>query len=210
MSSSLQEETLNIINELDLTTVLVESKDKEESLPSVIIDNVKALEEATNYLLNKGLNNIAYVGAKKESMNAWGDRYIGYEKALNEKGLNVDEDLVYTKGLKVKTGYEAIEYFENSKKNYEAVVCASDEIAMGVINALRERGKKVPEDVSVIGFNDNAVSSVFYPKITTIKQPSYDMGSVAMRMLIKMLNKKELEESQYVLDYQLIERESCK
>ena len=119
-------------------------------------------------------------------MNAWGDRYIGYEKALNEKGINVDEDLVYTKGLKVKTGYEAIEYFENSKKNYEAVVCASDEIAMGVINALRERGKRVPEDVSVIGFNDNAVSSVFYPKITTIKQPSYDMGSVAMRMLIKL------------------------
>ena len=63
---------------------------------------------------------------------------------------------------------------------------------------------------SVIGFNDNIMSSVFYPKITTIKQPSYDMGSVAMRMLIKMLNKRELDESQFVLDYTLIERDSCK
>lgn len=210
MSSSLQEETLDIINELDLTTVLVETKDKEESLPSVTIDNVKASKEATKYLLNKGLSKIAFAGTKKDSMNAWGDRYIGYEEALKEKGFNVDESLVYSGALKVKSGYEAIEYFENSNKEYDAIICASDEIAMGVINALRDKGKKVPEDVSVIGFNDNFMSSVFYPKITTIKQPSYDMGSVAMRMLIKMLNKRELDESQFVLDYTLIERESCR
>lgn len=209
MSSSLQEETLDIINELDLKTVLVESKDKEERLPSVTIDNIKAEEEATNYLLNHGATKVAYVGVDKNRMNAWGDRYIGYENALINKGLNLDNDLIYTNGLKVKAGYEAIEYFENTGKEYDAVVCASDEIAMGVINALREHGKKVPGNVSVIGFNDNGVSSVFYPKITTIKQPSYDMGSVAMRMLIKILNKKELEESQFVLDYKLIERESC-
>lgn len=210
MSSSLQEETLDIINELNLTTVLVETKDKEESLPSVTIDNAKAAKEVTNYLLNKGLSKIAFAGAKRDNMNAWGDRYIGYEEALKEKGLNVDEDLVYAGGLKVKSGYEAVNHFEDSNKSYDAVVCASDEIAMGVINALREKGKKVPEDVSVVGFNDNMMSSVFYPKITTIKQPSYDMGSVAMRMLIKMLSKRELDESQFVLDYALIERDSCK
>lgn len=210
MSSSLQEETLDIINELDLTTVLVETKDKEESLPSVTIDNVKASKEATNYLLDKGLTKIAFAGTKKDNMNAWGDRYIGYEEALNEKGIGVDESLVYSGELKVKSGYNAIQQFEKSNKEYDAVICASDEIAMGVINALRDNGKKVPEDVSVIGFNDNIMSSVFYPKITTIKQPSYDMGSVAMRMLIKMLNKRELDESQFVLDYTLIERDSCK
>lgn len=210
MSSSLQEETLDIINELNLTTVLVETKDKEESLPSVTIDNTKASNEITSYLLNKGLSKIAFAGAKRENMNAWEDRYIGYEEALKNKGVEVDEALVYAGGLKVKSGYEAVEYFENSNKEYDAVVCASDEIAMGVINALREKGKKVPEDVSVVGFNDNIMSSVFYPKITTIKQPSYDMGSVAMRMLIKMLSKRELDESQFVLNYELIERDSCK
>jgi LacI family transcriptional regulator len=64
--------------------------------------------------------------------------------------------------------------------------------------------------ISVIGFNDNDVASCFYPKITTVRQPSYDMGSVAMRMLIKILNNKPLEQDQYVLDYDLIQRESCK
>ncbi|AYE34406.1 LacI family DNA-binding transcriptional regulator [Clostridium septicum] len=210
MSSSLHDEILDIINELDLKTVLVETKDKDGTLPSVTIDNIKATYESTNYLFNKGLKNIAFVGARKDSMNAWGDRYIGYENALNDKGLKIDEELVFTETLKVTTGYDAIESFESLNKEYDAVVCASDEIAMGVINGLRDHGKKVPEDVSVIGFNDNAVASVFYPKITTINQPSYDMGSVAMRMLIKLLAKKEVEEAQYVLDYNLVERESCK
>lgn len=210
MSSSLQEETLEIINELNVTTVLVETKDKEERLPSVTIDNIKAVKEATEYLLNNGMKKIAFAGAKRDNMNAWRDRYIGYENALKENGISIDEDLIYAEGLKVKSGYEAVQYFESSKKDYDAVVCASDEIAMGVINALRDNGKRVPEDVSVIGFNDNIMSSVFYPKITTVKQPSYDMGSVAMRMLIKLLNKKEVEESQFVLDYLLVERDSCK
>ena len=158
MSSSLQEETLDIINELDLTTVLVETKDKEESLPSVTIDNIKASKEATNYLLDKGLSKIAFAGTKKDNMNAWGERYIGYEEALNEKNINVDESLVYSGGLKVNSGYDAVQQFENSNKEYDAVICASDEIAMGVINALRDKGKTVPEDVSVIGFNDNIMS----------------------------------------------------
>lgn len=210
MSSSLQDEILDIINELDLKTVLVETNDKEGTLPSVTIDNIKATYEATNYLLNKDLKNIAFAGVKKDTMNAWGDRYIGYENALTDKSMKIDEELVFTGNLKVKTGYDAVEKFESLNKKYDAVVCASDEIAMGVINGLREHGKNVPEDVSVIGFNDNAVASVFYPKITTINQPSYDMGSVAMRMLIKLLNKKEIDEAQYVLDYSLVERDSCK
>lgn len=210
MSSCLEEETLDIINELDLKTVLAESKDKEGRLPSVIIDNFQASYDSTKSMIDKGMKNIAFVGVSKSSANAWGDRHAGYEKALEENGLSIDTELTFFKDLKVKTGYKAVEEFMKSNKKFDAVVCASDEIAMGVINALREKNISVPEDVSVIGFNDNAVASYFYPKITTVRQPSYDMGSVAMRMLIKILNNKPLDEDQYVLNYRLIQRESCK
>ena len=210
MSSSLEEETLDIINELDLKTVLAESKDREGRLPSVIIDNVKATYDVTKSLIDRGLKNIAFVGVNKGAINAWGDRHLGYEKALQENGLKSDEDLEFFKDLKVKSGYKAVEKFLESGKKFDGVVCSSDEIAIGVINALREKGIRVPEDVSVIGFNDNAVSSYFYPKITTVRQPSYDMGSVAMRMLIKILNNKPIEQDQYVLDYKIINRESTK
>jgi LacI family transcriptional regulator len=127
---------------------------------------------------------------------------------MKEAGIPIDPELVYFDSIKVKSGYEGIQKFLKQNKKLKGVVCASDDIAMGAINSLRDNGLKIPEDVSVIGFNDNFAASIFYPKITTVSQPTYDMGSVAMRMLIKLLNKKELEEPHYVLEHQLIERES--
>lgn len=208
MSSSLNEEILDLINELDLKTVLVETRDKDGALPSVTIDNVKASFDSANFLINKGLKNIAFIGTEKDSMNAWGDRYTGYEAAMKDAKLNIDSDLVYLNSIKIKTGYEGVTNFIKSGKKFDGIVCASDDIAMGAINALRDNGLEVPKDVSVVGFNDNFAASIFYPKITTISQPTYDMGSVAMRILIKILGQKPLDESQYVLEHQLIERDS--
>ena len=210
MSSSLSNEILDLINELDLKTVLVETKDKDGLLPSVTIDNVKGCYDSTKLLIDKGLKNIAFIGTDKDTMNAWGDRYLGYEKAMKEAGLTIDPELVYFSSIKVKTGYEGINQFLENGKKFDGVICASDDIAMGAINALRDNGKEVPKDVSVVGFNDNFAASIFYPKITTISQPSYDMGSVAMRMLIKLLTNKPLEKGHFVLDYRLIERDSTK
>ena len=95
MSSSLEEETLNIINELDLKTVLVETKDNEGKLPSVYIDNIEATYEATKHLLDKGIKNIAFIGVDKSSANAWGDRYIGYKKALNKSTFYIRIFFIY-------------------------------------------------------------------------------------------------------------------
>ena len=210
MSSSFSEEILKLINELNLNTILVESKDSENRLPSVTIDNVGATYEATKYLIDKGIRDLAFIGVEADNTNAWGERYLGFKKALDDNNIDLDEDLVFLDTMKVKSGYEAVDKFIQSKKKFAGIVCASDEIAMGAINELREKGINVPNDVSVIGFNNNAVSSIFYPKLTTISQPSYDMGSVAMRMLIKLLTKQELEQSNYVLDYRFIERDSTK
>lgn len=210
ISSSLNEEILDLINELDLKTVLVETKDKDGRLPSVTIDNISASYEGTKYLIDLGLKNLAFIGVNGENMNAWGERYIGFVNALKDAGLEVDEELCYFKNLTVKTGYQAIQRFTENNKKFDGIVCASDEIAMGAINALREKGVRVPEDVSVIGFNNNILGEIFYPKLTTISQPSYDMGSVAVRMLIKILNKRELDNPNYVLNYEIIKRESTK
>lgn len=210
ISSSLNEEILDLINELDLKTVLVETKDKNGRLPSVTIDNISASYEGTKYLIDLGLKNLAFIGVNGENMNAWGERYIGFVNALKDAGLESDEELCYFKNLTVKTGYQAIQRFTENNKKFDGIVCASDEIAMGAINALREKGIRVPEDVSVIGFNNNILGEIFYPKLTTISQPSYDMGSVAVRMLIKILNKRELDNPNYILNYEIIQRESTK
>lgn len=210
MSASLDEEVIALIKELQLPVVLVETRDEKADFPSVTIDNKKASKEAVEYLLNKGNKNVAYIGARAGAFNASAERYVGYRTALEDQGMAVDEDLVHLAGLKTKDGNEGMQKVLETGKKFDAVFCASDEIAMGAVNVLRENGVRVPEDVDVMGFGNIYTSSVFYPKLTTVSQPLYDMGSFGMRMLIKLINKQPLENDHYELSYRIIERDSCK
>jgi LacI family transcriptional regulator len=209
MSSSLEPEIVELIKELEIPTVLIETIDKEKTFPSVSIDNREAAYDAVTYLLNKGNKKIAYIGIHKDAVNANAARYFGYEDALKEQGIEIDENLLHFGEIKAKEGYDGIIEIL-SKTEVDAVFCTTDELAMGVINALRDKGIKVPEDVDVVGFENIYTAALFYPRLTTVSQPMYDMGSVGMRMLIKIANKKELEEKNYILPYEIIERDSCK
>lgn len=208
MSNSLEPSILDLIKKLQMAMVLVETTDKENSFPSVTIDNRKAAYDAVNYLIKKGNKKIAYIGTHEDAVNASAVRFAGYKDALEENKIEIDSSLIYFGGLKALDGYEAVQKIHG--KGVDAIFCAGDEVAMGAINALREKGIKVPEDVDVVGFDDIYSAAIFYPKLTTVAQPMYDMGSVAMRMLIKIIDKKELEDDHFVLPYQLIERDSCK
>jgi len=210
MSNSIEHNIIDLIKELQLPTVLVETTDAEGIFPSVTIDNVMAAADAVKYLANKGNKKIAYVGTTIEKVNALSKRYEGYTKGLTEMGITLDEDLVYFGGVKARGGYAGINTILDKGAEIDAVFCASDEIAMGVINALRDRSIKVPEDIDVMGFDDIYSASVFYPKLTTVAQPMYDMGSVSMRMLIKAINNLKVEEEHFVLPYRIVERDSCK
>lgn len=209
MSSSLDDEIISLIDEIQMKTVLIETKAPGNKFPSVTIDNIKAAYDATKYLIDKGNKKIAYIGIKKDKSNAVSLRYDGYLRALKENDIELDKKITYFDGMKVSDGYNGVNVILESSE-IDSVFCASDEIAMGAINALRDKGIKVPEDIDVIGFNDIDLASIFYPKITTISQPMYDMGSVGMRMLIKNINKKPLDEDQYLLNYHLVERDSVK
>lgn len=207
MSSSLDPEILQYIQDLKMKTVLVETSDDDKLLPSVTIDNRQAAKDAVNLLLSKGLKRIAYIGIKKDRKNAWARRYYGYEDALTEAGIEIDPELTFYGELKAQTGYKGINSILG-KTDVDAVFCGSDEIAMGVINGLRDKNLRVPEDVSVMGFNDIYEASIFYPKISTVAQPLYDMGSSSMRILIKKLRKEPVDQEHIVWPYQIIERDS--
>jgi len=209
MSNSLEPEIISLLHNQQIPTVLVETRDKDHTFPSVTIDNEKAAFEAVSHLIAKGDKKIAYFGSAPEYINASANRYLGYKAALEKNGIPYDDKVVKFGGLKAKDGYETMLELISVAK-FDSVFCSSDELAMGVINALRENNIKVPQDVDVIGFDNIYVSSLFYPKLTTVEQPMYDMGSVGMRMLIKIINKKKLEEEHIVLDHLLIERDSCK
>jgi len=128
---------------------------------------------------------------------------------LEKNGIAIDENRICFCGSKAKDGYSCMGKILEAGE-VDAVFCTGDEIAMGAINCLRENGIKVPEQVDVMGFDNVYFSAIFYPKLTTVAQPMYDMGSVGMRMLIKKINNEEPEAKNYVLDHEIIERDSCK
>ncbi|MBV4418803.1 LacI family transcriptional regulator [Clostridium tyrobutyricum] len=209
MSASLEPSILELIKQLQLTMVLVETANDNEDIPSVTIDNKKAAYDGVNYLIERGNKKVAYIGAHEDEENASAVRYIGYKEALKDNNFSIDDNITCFGGLKAKDGYEGMNQILD-KQSIDSVFCCSDEVAMGAINALRDRNIRVPEDVDVIGFGNIYSASVFYPKITTVAQPMYDMGSVGMRMLIKLINKQKVENTKYVLNHELIKRDSCK
>lgn len=90
----------------------------------------------------------------------------------------------------------------------QAAFVTGDEAAIGAINAACDKGYKVPEDISIAGFNDVKIAKMYRPKLTTVYQPLYDMGAVAMRMVIKLINKEPIESKKIELPYRIVERES--
>ncbi|CAG7839148.1 LacI family transcriptional regulator [Clostridium botulinum C] len=212
ISNSLEERTIKTIKDTNMPLVLIETNGRETEFPSVIIDNKSAAIDAVNYLLKKGNKRIAYIGISDDVINASAIRHEGYIEGLSQNNIPYDKDITFfcKYSLKAEDGYEAMNNILEKTTDIDAVFCVNDEIAMGAINALRDKGIKVPEDVDVMGFNDTHGAEFFYPRLTTIAQPLYDMGSVATRMLIKKINNEPLDKELFVLPYELIERDSCK
>ncbi len=208
MSNALEGDIKNLISTIEVPTVLVDTLDSEKKIPSVGIDNYSASYDAVKHLIEKGNKKIAYIGYHEEKSSNYSRLYKGYKKAMEEFST-FDSSLVHFGALKAEDGYKGItEILEVAE--IDGVFCASDEVAMGAINALRERGIAVPEKVDVMGFDDIALASIYYPKLTTVAKPLYDMGSVGMRLLIKIINKLPTEEGNFILPYNIIERDSCK
>ncbi len=110
----------------------------------------------------------------------------------------------------MNNGYEYIQKKIKGGISFDGVFCTCDELAIGAMDALRENGVNIPQECEVIGFNNILMSSAFSPKLTTIDTASYDLGSIGMRTLIKIINNEQIDGFNYVVPYNLIERESTR
>lgn len=106
------------------------------------------------------------------------------------------------------SGIEAADHFLSLDNKPTAIFVASDEMALGVIHGVQDKGLNVPEDVEVFGFNNTRIATMVRPTLSTIVQPMYDIGAVAMRLLTKYMNKEEVSEKKVVLPHRIIQRDS--
>ncbi len=176
-------------------------------LPLVSINNRAAGEEATNYLIGLGHKKIAVITGSTESPSAV-ERLKGYLAALKTIGINRDNDLIKYGNYTIESGEENTKQLLALTDRPSAIFCFSDEIAMGCLAALKNSGLKVPEDISVMGFDDIRFARFFDPPLTTIAQPVEEIGKHCISLLHEKLTDKDAKPEDVILPHKLVVRSS--
>lgn len=180
---------------------------KDKNVTSVYIDNVQAASTAVNHLITLGHRDIAFISGPS-SRPICADREHGYKLALREAGLRVSPSLIVSGDFSFEAGARGVETLVASKQKFTALFCANDEMAIAAMVTLKMHGMRVPEDVSVVGFDDIRFARYCDPTLTTIAQPKNQLGGEAMTMLIEALNGGEVSPRKRVLPTELVIRRS--
>ena len=177
----------------------------------VIIDNTYAAKVATQHLIDQGCKRIAHF-AGAQHRNVYRNRRMGYEQALKENGLEVDPDLIINVyNLSAKDGYKATEHLLKMKNPPDGIFAPNDTSAVSAIKCAKKMGVRVPDDLAIIGFNDDPICTIVEPELSTISHPGIEMGQIATTQLLKAKDHSEVEKSSIVkLKTELIVRESSR
>lgn len=188
--------------------ILAGAIDPSAQIGSVNIDYVEATQTATKQLIATGNKRIALVtGGLKQPINSQ-YRLKGYQTALNDASIPYDKNLVfeteysYDAGLKIWSQIKAADA--------TAAMVGDDELAIGILDGALDDGVKIPEDFELITSNNTKLTKMVRPQLTSISQPLYDIGAVAMRLLTKVMNKEEVNDNTILLPYGIVDRGSTK
>lgn len=208
MGSQLSDKVLAAIRATGIPVVLAGSVDKDRQLPSVNIDYKMAFSEVTERFLKSGYDRVALVTGSADRAIDVDYRRAGYEAALLEAGKKLDEELVFSGARSYEDGLTLAKVIRDVGAN--AALVYDDEVALGVLNGLQDEGLKVPDDFEIVSANNTTFTLVARPELSSIDQPKYDIGAVAMRMLTKLMDKQDLGEEQILLPYTMVNRSSTK
>ena len=173
----------------DTPSVMVARRDAGCEDRCVYIDNKEAAKVATNHLIEMGHKKIAHIMGDPTHRDAV-DRYAGYKEAMAEAGLDASDDLFAQGDFEAVSGESAMETLLEKGTDVTAVFAANDQMALGARLTLFRKGIRCPEDMSIIGFDNQISSAYMTPPMTTVAQPGLEMGRAAAELLLDFINKK--------------------
>lgn len=188
--------------------VLWEAPD--ESLNYIGIDNRRSIYTGVKYLIDMGHRRIGFLVGPYACARRNLDRVEGYKKVLEDHGIEYDPDLVRSQPPSYLLGKESMRAFLKLASPPTAVLSVNDYLAIGAMRAITEAGLRVPDDISVCGFDDIDIAAYFNPPLTSIKTPCYEMGRMAANIMIDAIESRTSPNVQYLLDTELIVRGTCK
>jgi LacI family repressor for deo operon, udp, cdd, tsx, nupC, and nupG len=177
--------------------------------PGVHIDNVSAARQATRYLLELGHRKIAFIYGHDTSLLTR-DRESGYREAMRKAGILIEEGWVLEGKMTIDGAIDATRALLDHSNRPTAIFCANDEMAMGCVHAIKAAGLRVPEDLSVVGFDDVRYAQIFDPPLTTVRQPAEEIGRrVMQRLLLEIEAGRGPSAETEIVAHELVIRESA-
>lgn len=202
-------ETEDVIAKCPVPIVMVDRSFRSKGISGTVSSNgYKGSKEATQYLINKGYKNILFLSGEKKSKTT-SDRILGFIDTLEQYNILVNKEFIKEGDYTAEFGHDITLQFLDTHR-CDAIFAASDLIAIGVLGALREKHIKVPEEIALIGYDDIYFSKYLTPALTTVEQPKFQMGVDAVKMLVNIIEKKEVENTHIVIDPTLIIRQSVR
>lgn len=193
------------VRDMDVPIVLVSTISQKHQVPYVKVDDEQATYGGTQYLIDRGHRRIAMLSGPKEDPIAGQPRVEGYQRALSANRIEVDPSLVfYGKDFGYHVGHAMLDAILKSTPAVTAVLASSDELAAGVLSRAYQLGVKVPDELSVLGFDNTKIAEMVTPPLTVIAQPLYEMGKTASKMLFAMLGGERI--ASQIIPFEIIER----
>jgi len=191
-----------------LPMVILDNIAADKSIPSVTIDNFNSCSHAVEYLIGIGHRRIGFVSGLLDS-DVCRDRLLGYKNALARAGIKDDRALSFKGDYSFESGEKAGKYFVAMAQRPSAIVCANDMMAIGLMKVLQESQVWIPEQISVIGFDDILLASKVFPTLTTNAAPIAEMARHAVDILIRAMRGESTDFNHLILEAKLIKRDSC-
>lgn len=206
-SINITDEQYEIIESLKIPYILVSMISYKHQIPYVRVDDLQAAYSATNYLIKKGHKKIAMISGPLNDPIAGQQRLLGYKNALIDNGLEVNEKIIKYGFFGYEHGIRCMEELLSENEKFSAVFAASDDMAVGALQVAYKKGIRVPNDISIMGYDNTKIAEMSIPPLTVVGQPLYEMGSTAIEKLISMI-KGDKDIVSTVLRHEIVERDS--
>lgn len=204
-SELLKDEYYRQLKDMKMPVVLVNTHSAKYSIPYVKVDDRQASYQATAYLIEKGHNDIAMIAGTPWDTVAGIPRVEGYRQALTDHGIPFDEAKIAYGNFHMESGRTAMAKLLEEAPAFTALFAASDEMAIGAMGMAFEKGIKVPEELSIIGYDDLNLAKIIFPPLTTIHQPLTEMGRLAVEKLISLIEESG-EVPSSIVSHSIVER----
>ena len=196
------------IENRDIPCALISPGVKKRNCINVFIDEKMAGQKMAEFLIDRGHTKLAFISGL-DSHSASAQREAGFWAAVEAHGLKRKDMMRIGGDFSMQSGFTAFNALAKSKKNITGVFAANDEMAIGTIIAALRAGKKVPEEMSVVGFDDSAFARAMWPPITSLAQPIENMAKFSAQKIIDWIDSKDREQSHYEFATEIMVRDSC-